>query len=103
MRSTAQIKTHPVHPMLVAFPIAFFTGALLFDALALLTDTHVLAFSVTGYYMGVAGMIGALAAAVAGFIDYLYTVPPASSAKKRATKHALLNVTTLSCFLLLGC
>lgn len=98
MRSTAQIKTHPVHPMLVAFPIAFFTGALLFDALALLTDTHVLAFSVTGYYMGVAGMIGALAAAVAGFIDYLYTVPPASSAKKRATKHALLNVTTLILF-----
>jgi len=27
MRSTAQIKGHPIHPILVAFPIAFGVGA----------------------------------------------------------------------------
>ncbi len=100
MRSTAQIKTHPIHPMLVVFPIAFFTGTLLFDVLAMLSDKPNLrdGFSVTAYYMNIAGMIGALAAAVAGFIDYLYTVPPKSSAKGRATKHGLLNTLTLILF-----
>jgi uncharacterized membrane protein/nitrite reductase/ring-hydroxylating ferredoxin subunit len=100
MRRTAQIKSHPIHPILVAFPIAFFTGTLLFDVLAMLSDTPNLrdSFSVTAYYMGIAGMIGAVLAAVAGFIDYLYTVPPQSSAKGRATKHGLLNTTTLILF-----
>jgi uncharacterized membrane protein len=31
MRSKAQVKGHPVHPMLVAFPIAFLYGGLFFD------------------------------------------------------------------------
>jgi len=100
MRSTAHFKTHPIHPMLIPFPLAFFTGTLLFDVLAMLSDSVVLrsGFSVTAYYMSIAGMIGAVAAAVAGFIDYLYTVPPESSAKGRATKHGLLNTTTLILF-----
>src|SRR3954447_9031521 len=98
MRSTAQIKTHPVHPMLVPFPLACFTGTFLFDVLAVLGDKHVLTFSVTAYYMSIVGMIGAVAAAVAGFIDYLYTVPPESSAKTRARTHGLLNTATLILF-----
>ena len=100
MRSTAQIKTHPIHPMLVAFPIGFFTGTLLFDVLAILSDDYSLAFRVTAFYMGIAGIIGAVLAATAGFIDYLYTVPPESSAKKRATTHGLLNTATLVLFLI---
>ena len=31
LRSTAQIAGHPIHPMLVPFPIAFLIGALLSD------------------------------------------------------------------------
>jgi hypothetical protein len=31
MRSRAQVKGHPIHPMLVAFPIAFLSGSQ-FDA-----------------------------------------------------------------------
>src|SRR6478672_8276214 len=100
MRSTAQIKTHPIHPMLVAFPIAFFTGTLLFDVLVLLSDSYALAFRVTAFYMGIAGIVGAVLAATAGFIDYLYTVPPESSAKKRATKHGLLNTVSLALFII---
>ena len=100
MRSTAHIKTHPIHPMLIAFPLAFFTGTLLFDVLSILSDKAVLrdGFSVTAYYMNIAGIIGAVLAAVAGFIDYLYTVPPESSAKTRAAKHGLLNSTALILF-----
>jgi nitrite reductase/ring-hydroxylating ferredoxin subunit len=39
-----------------------------------------------------------LIAAIPGLIDYLFTVPPKSSAKKRGLKHALLNVSHLILF-----
>ena len=32
MRSKAHFQSHPIHPMLVAFPIAFLCGTLGFDA-----------------------------------------------------------------------
>jgi uncharacterized membrane protein len=31
MRSKASYQGHPIHPMLIPFPFAFLTGALLFD------------------------------------------------------------------------
>lgn len=97
MRSKAHIKSHPIHPILVAFPIAFFVGTVIFDVLGVIYDNESL-YGVA-YYMQVCGIIGAILAAVPGAVDYFKTVPPNSSAKKRATKHALLNVTNLVLFL----
>lgn len=96
MRSRAHFHTHPIHPILVAFPIAFFIGTLLFDVLAILLNKP--GMKQTAYYLNIAGIIGGLLAAVPGIIDYLYTVPPKSSAKKRATKHALTNITMMALF-----
>lgn len=96
MRSKAHVKSHPIHPILIAFPIAFFTGTLLFDVLAWLLVRDDL--RLVAYYTELAGIVGAAAAAVPGIIDYLYTVPPKSSAKKRATQHGLLNITVLLLF-----
>lgn len=96
MKSRASLKTHPLHPMLIGFPIAFFMGAFVFDLLSLLLDQPT--FTTTGYHLVIAGIIGGLLAAVPGFIDFLHTVPPKSSAKKRAAKHGLLNVTNLLLF-----
>jgi uncharacterized membrane protein/nitrite reductase/ring-hydroxylating ferredoxin subunit len=90
MRSKAHIKSHPLHPILVSLPIAFFIGAFVFDSLSLLTGNA--SFWQTGNYLAIAGIVGALLAAVPGAIDYFYTVPPKSSAKKRATQHALINL-----------
>jgi nitrite reductase/ring-hydroxylating ferredoxin subunit len=45
-----------------------------------------------------AGLAAGLIAAVPGLIDYLGSVPPRSSAKERATKHALINVGSLALF-----
>ncbi len=96
MKSKAHLKSHPLHPILVAFPIAFFIGALMFDLLSVITgNSH---FWQTGYHLAIAGIVGAVLAAVPGAIDYFYSVPPQSTAKKRATKHALLNVTNLILF-----
>ena len=98
MRSRANIKSHPIHPILVAFPIAFFVGTFIFDILGVIYNNESL-YGVA-YYMQVCGIIGALLAAIPGAVDYFKTVPPNSSAKKRATKHALLNITNLVLFLI---
>jgi uncharacterized membrane protein/nitrite reductase/ring-hydroxylating ferredoxin subunit len=96
MRSNANIKSHPIHPMLIVFPIAFFFGTFIFDILGIITD-HKFFYAVSSY-MQLLGIIGGLVAAVPGAIDYFKTVPPNSSGKKRATKHALLNITNLVLF-----
>ena len=97
MRSKASIKSHPLHPILIVFPIAFFIGAFVFDLLSIVFAKAQL--STAGYYLCIAGVAGGLLAAVPGAIDYFNTVPPKSSAKKRATKHAVLNVTNVLIFL----
>ena len=95
MKSKANIKGHPLHPILVCFPIAFFIGALIFDILALLNGQN---FNQTAVYMVIAGLIGGLAAAVPGFIDFIFTVPPNSTGKKRAAKHGLINLSVILVF-----
>lgn len=96
MRSRASIKGHPIHPMVIAFPIAFFSGTLIFDLLSVILDNQNLWLS--AYYMEIAGVITALLAAVPGIVDYAKVVPPKSSAKKRAAQHGLLNTTHVIIF-----
>lgn len=96
MKSKAHIKSHPLHPILVSFPIAFFTGTLLFDVLGFATGNDNL--SITGRYLNIAGIAAAVIAAIPGLIDYIGTVPPKSSASKRAAKHGLLNTSVLLIF-----
>jgi uncharacterized membrane protein/nitrite reductase/ring-hydroxylating ferredoxin subunit len=96
MRSRAHVQSHPLHPILVGFPIAFFTGTLVFDLIAVFSERNSL--HETAFYMLIAGVYMALLAAVPGFIDYLYTVPPRSSGKKRATTHALVNLCMVALF-----
>jgi uncharacterized membrane protein/nitrite reductase/ring-hydroxylating ferredoxin subunit len=98
MRSKANIKSHPLHPILVGFPIAFFAGTIFFDILALLQpDIYI---EKTAFYLNIGGIATGLLAAVPGIIDYHYTVPPHSSAKKRATTHGLINVCVIILFAL---
>lgn len=97
MKSKASVKSHPLHPLLIAFPIAFFTGALLFDIwgeAASNPELHRVA-----WYLDIAGVCFALIAAIPGIIDYIYTVPPKSSGKKRAAQHGIINVTNVLLFL----
>jgi nitrite reductase/ring-hydroxylating ferredoxin subunit/uncharacterized membrane protein len=93
MRSHATIGTHPLHPILIAFPVAFTTGAFFCDLLGVTFGWK--SVWTSGAYMSGAAVITGLLAGIPGFIDYLTVVPPRSSAKKRATMHMVINVTAL--------
>lgn len=82
--------------MLIPFPFAFLTGAFAFDAAAWWTGSMDVAY--TGRNLTLAGIGMGLAAAVPGAIDYFASVPPRSSGKQRATRHALANVSALALF-----
>lgn len=94
MRSRASYQGHPIHPALIPFPFAFLTGAFVFDAAAWLFGWS--DWWNTGKHLAGAGVVMALVAAVPGAIDYVYTVPPASTGKKRARKHAIFNLSAVA-------
>jgi len=98
MRSKAHFKSHPLHPMLIAFPLAFIFGGFVAD-LAGRAGNWPSLWS-TGAYLIVGAVVMGLVAGVPGLIDYLHAVPPGSSCKKRATYHMLVNVSALVCFAL---
>src|SRR5688500_2822555 len=96
MKSRAVVFGHPLHPMLIPFPFAFLTGAVAFDAAGWWSNAP--SWWTTGGHLNLAGVATALVAAVPGLIDYFSTVPPESSAKTRATKHMLVNLTAVTIF-----
>jgi uncharacterized membrane protein/nitrite reductase/ring-hydroxylating ferredoxin subunit len=97
MKSKINLKGHPLHPILVSFPIVCFIGTFVFDALGIIYGEG--EFHNSAFYLSVGGAGFAVLAAIPGFVDYLLTVPPDSSAKKRAARHGIINVTVLVIFL----
>lgn len=96
MKSKVNIKSHPLHPILITFPIAFFVGTFLAHAIGWWFNKPVV--SSTAYYLNLGGVVFAILAAITGFIDFLYAVPSKSSGKKRAAQHGIINVIVLLIF-----
>jgi len=67
--STASIGGHPIHPMLIPFPVTFLVSALGTD-LAFWSSGHS-GFATASTWLLGAGIVTALAAAVFGFTDFL--------------------------------
>ncbi|KRC82208.1 DUF2231 domain-containing protein [Sphingomonas sp. Root241] len=68
-RSTAKIAGHPIHPMLIPFPIAFFVGTLAVDIAYSQTGDPF--WTTAGRWLLIAGLIMAALAALAGLTDFL--------------------------------
>jgi uncharacterized membrane protein len=88
-RSTAKIGTHPIHPMLIPFPIVCFILTFVCDILYARGDTGVASAS---NWLLLIGLVMAALAAVAGLTDFF--------GDKRiqgadAIKHMLANVTAV--------
>jgi len=69
--STAAIMGHPIHPMLIPFPITFLTAAVATDVAARTTDDPF--WARTSQWMLGAGIVTGLLAGAVGAIDY-YTI-----------------------------
>ncbi len=97
MRSKAAIQSHPIHPMLVAFPIGLFVTSFIFDLIG--TFGNHPSVSSAAWYCVTAGLCFSVLAAVPGVVDLFGVVPPESSGRNRGYKHALLNVLMMAVFI----
>lgn len=97
MRSKAAISSHPIHPILVAFPIGLWVVGFIFNVLGVSRGNQML--WAAGFYCLIAGCVGAALAAIPGAIDWWLVVPPKSSAKNRGLLHGSLNVIALILFI----
>lgn len=68
VESTATIAGHPLHHMLVVFPIAFLIGA--FGTDIAFWSTQNAFWAQSSYYLLFAGIVTALVAALPGFLDF---------------------------------
>lgn len=95
MQGKANFRGHPLHLILVSFPVAFWTGSLGTDlAGAWLRDAFWFHMSVVQIAMGTAI---ALPAAVCGYIDYR-TVRMKRKARSMANGHFLWSVVAIAVF-----
>ena len=90
-QSTAKIADHPVHPMLIPFPIVCFVGAFVADIV--FTQNNDLGWATASKWLLGIGLVMAALAAAAGLTDYL-----GDERLRRlgdALKHMLANVTAV--------
>jgi uncharacterized membrane protein len=95
MESKAKAFGHPIHPMLIVFPLGLFITAVVFDVIYLVSDNG--KWSEISYWMIAAGIIGGLLAAVFGLIDWL-AIPTGTRAKSIGLWHGLGNVAVVALF-----
>ena len=95
MASPASLGGHPVHPMLIPFPIALWVFSLVADVIYLWRGNPVWRDWVA-FYALLGGIIGGAVAAVPGFVDWLSLKD--REVVKIANWHARLNVIALLIF-----
>ena len=96
MESRAKFLGHPVHQMLIVFPLGLLATAVIVDVIYFLTSA--LIFAEVAYYLVVAGLIGGALAAPFGLIDWL-AIPRGTRARRIGALHGGGNVVVLLLFL----
>ena len=94
MRTPASVFKHPIHPMLIVFPIGLWIFSLVCD-LVRLAGAQSETWSTVAFFSMVGGLIGALCAAVPGFIDLLFYKGGLPPVKKIALTHMTINLTAV--------
>ena len=92
MRTPASIAGHPIHPMLVPVAIGGFILSFAFDVVCMMTGTPD-PWSTVAYYTMIGGIVGALLAAVFGFVDLMSL--PAGYTKHVGLMHMGINLTVV--------
>lgn len=97
MVAKARFAGHPVHPMLIVFPLGLLPVAVLFDIIYLVSANP--RWTEVAQYLIGAGVIGGLAAAVFGWMDWI-AIPSGTRAKRIGLIHGIGNVVVLGLFIL---
>jgi uncharacterized membrane protein len=96
MESRAKLLGHPVHPMLIVFPLGLLATAVIIDVIYFANGA--LLFAELSYYLIIAGLIGGVVAAPFGLIDWL-AIPRDTRAKRIGAMHGGGNLVVLLLFL----
>ena len=95
MESKAKLVGHPIHQMLIVFPLGLFITAVIFDIIYKVTGNATLA--TVSYWNIAGGVIGGLLAAVFGLVDWL-AIPAGTRAKAIGLWHGVGNVVVVVLF-----
>jgi len=95
MESKVKLFGHPIHPMLIVLPLGLLSAAVVFDIVHLVTADE--AFSTVAFWNIAAGVIGGLAAAVFGALDWSH-IPRDTRAKRIGLLHGGGNVVVVALF-----
>jgi uncharacterized membrane protein len=96
MESRAKFLGHPVHQMLVVFPLGLLATGVIFDLIYLAGDRDVMA--IVAYWMIAAGIVGGLIAAPFGWIDWR-AIPRSTRAKSVGLWHGAGNIVVMALFI----
>jgi uncharacterized membrane protein len=95
MQAKARLLGHPIHQMLIVFPLGLLASAVIFDIVAMVRNNSF--FYHMAYWMIAAGIISGLVAALFGTIDWL-AIPSGTRAKAVGTWHGVGNVVVVILF-----
>lgn len=95
MESRTKIAGHPIHPMLIVFPLGLFSTSLVFDLAHVMTKNKEAAKVANA--MLASGLIGALLAAPVGTNDWLH-IPEGTRAKNVGLVHGVGNLIVTGLF-----
>jgi uncharacterized membrane protein len=96
MESKAKLLGHPIHPMLIVFPLGLLATAVAFDIVGLSTGDG--SWFGISFWMIAAGIIGGLLSAVFGLIDW-WAIPSGTRAKAIGLWHGGGNVVVVLLFI----
>ncbi|MDQ6808957.1 MAG: DUF2231 domain-containing protein [Verrucomicrobiota bacterium] len=95
MAGKANLLGHPIHPMLIVFPLGLLPAAVVCDVIFLVR--HNPNWGHVAYWLIAGGVLGGLAAALFGFIDWL-GLESGTRAKRIGAWHGGINVIVTALF-----
>ncbi|HVT44812.1 MAG TPA: DUF2231 domain-containing protein [Thermoanaerobaculia bacterium] len=95
MQSKARLLGHPIHQMLIVFPLGLLTTSLIFDVIGGISHHGIWNF--IAFYMIGAGIFGGVVAGAFGLVDWV-VIPRRTRAKLVGLQHAIANVVALVIF-----
>ena len=95
MEAKAKLFGHPVHQMLIVFPLGLLATAIVFDGIRVFTGNDY--WGEISYWLIAAGILGGLLAAPFGLLDWM-KIPAATRAKRIGLLHGAGNLLVVLLF-----